>query len=101
MTPEGEIKKWVDTLLESFSTHTPLWWFKPVQHGLGRRALDYIGCCNGHFFAVETKAPGEDLTPFQHQTAKMMHDSGARVFIISSIPGIKALGKWMQGTKVK
>lgn len=96
MTPEGRVKKWVDALLASFATHKPMWWYKPVQHGFGKRALDYIGCCNGKFFSIETKAPDEWLTPYQRGTAREIIESGGAVFIISTIEGAAALGRWLK-----
>lgn len=96
MTPEGKVKQWIDTLLESFSTHRPLWWFKPVQSGYGKRALDYIGCCNGKFFGVEAKEPGKYPTPYQRITMREMYYSGAAVFSISTIEGVAAFGRWLK-----
>jgi hypothetical protein len=99
VTPEGRIKREVDRLLErmqSVNLAAPdVWWFKPVQSGFGKRALDYVGCFKGRFFAIETKAPGEELTRFQKLTAFSMCMSGAAVWIISEIETIDRLEDWM------
>jgi hypothetical protein len=95
-TPEGRVKVWVDALLASFAERKPVWWFKPVQAGFGKPALDYIGCCNGKFFSVETKAPGEWLTPYQRGTARNIIEAGGTVFIISTIEGAAAFGRWLK-----
>jgi hypothetical protein len=95
-TPEGRVKLWVDAMLATFSAQKPLWYFKPVQQGFGKPALDYIGCCNGRFFSVEAKAPGEWLTPYQRTTAREIIESGGAVFIVSSLAGAAALGRWLK-----
>lgn len=75
-TPEGAVKRAVKKALAA----TRLWYFMPVQNGMGRVGIpDFIGCVPyvvrpedvgrtvGLFFAVETKAPGkvEATTPNQ------------------------------------
>src|SRR5262245_28113125 len=97
MTPEGYVKREVDKVLALCGK--PTWWFKPVQSGYGKRALDYVGCLNGRFFAVETKAPGEKLTQFQRLTCLAMHQSGAAVFIVSTTEGVQAFARWVGNVK--
>jgi hypothetical protein len=56
--------------------------FWPVPMGLGATTLDCLGCYNGKFFAVETKAPGKELTPRQRIIMANMRRAGGLVFII-------------------
>jgi hypothetical protein len=99
MTPEGRVKVWVDAMLASYAESMPMWWFKPVQSGMGKRALDYIVCVNGIFLAIEAKDEGKWLTPFQRQTARDIINSGGSVFIVSTIEGAAALGRWLKKQK--
>lgn len=67
-TPEGVVKRAVKKILAT----TRLWYFMPVQNGMGRVGIpDFVGCLPyvirpedvgktvGLFFSVETKAPGK------------------------------------------
>jgi hypothetical protein len=92
MTPEGKVKKAVKYLLDTI----PLVYYEyDVPVGYGRPRLDFTGCSAGRFFAVETKAPGEWLTPRQRVTALHIHEAGGRVFIISGELGLAALERWL------
>lgn len=80
-TPEGRIKDKVKKVL----LNTPkCYYHMPVQNGMGRPTLDFIGCCAGRFFGIETKAPGKKPTPRQLCTINLMEDAGAKVFVIDS-----------------
>jgi hypothetical protein len=78
-TPEGKVKDNVKALLTEHGAYQ----FWPVQTGYGRRTLDALCCHHGHFFAIETKRDGEDLTPFQKNTRAEMLHAGAKVFRVS------------------
>ena len=53
MTPEGKVKAQIDKLLKAHD----VWYFKPVQTGLGVRGTpDYLCLLQGRFFAIEAKA---------------------------------------------
>jgi hypothetical protein len=67
----------------------------PVPTGFGEPGLDYEGCLNGLFFAIETKAPGGWLTPRQRRTALAILAGGGKVFIISSEEGLEAFKRWV------
>lgn len=79
MTPEGKIKFHVKQALQA-STCT--WYFMPVQSGYGKTVLDFIGCHDGQFFAIETKAPGKKPTRMQDNCIKDLKSVNARVFVI-------------------
>jgi hypothetical protein len=96
VTPEGQIKARVDAILQTYAeTGLVMWVFKPVQSGYGKRALDYLCCIKGRMLAIETKRRGQDLTPFQRQTALAIYEAGGTVFIINSTDGLQALARWL------
>jgi hypothetical protein len=57
----------------------------PVQSGLGAPCLDCHGCYQGHYFAVETKAPGKKPTPLQNITIASIRAAGGIVFVVDTI----------------
>lgn len=81
MTPEGKVKEKVKKLLKKYNVY----YFMPVQMGLGKRSLDFLGCIGGNFFAVETKASGKSLTKMQEAIVREMQKTGADVFVIDSV----------------
>lgn len=95
MTPEGRVKQSVKEIIKSYKPHVYAHW--PVMNGMGAPTLDCVGCANGEFFAVETKAEGKDLTPRQRVTREEMQKAGARVFVIVGVEDIelKAFDSWL------
>jgi len=81
MTPEGKIKRAVSRAIAKFPN---VYKFMPVPAGFGPSSLDYLLCVNGHFLAIETKAPGKKLTPRQQLCAKQITDAGGLVLVIDS-----------------
>jgi len=102
MTPEGRVKKLVSSYLEELAKYLDIHGFEMytsmfVPTGYGKRnSLDYTLCLAGHFVAIETKAPGEWLTPQQRLTCRNMYYSGATVFIISGAVGLQAFKDWVK-----
>lgn len=76
MTPEGKVKKKVSALLKERGVY----YFMPVQNGMGKPGLDYHCIHKGVGFCVETKAPGGKLTARQELTATEVRDAGGYVF---------------------
>ena len=96
-TPEGAVKARIDALLEAYQERgVVMWWYKPVQNGMGKRALDYICCIAGRFVAIEAKRPGETLRPLQRQTAREIVAADGKVFIISGPDGLCAFTRWLE-----
>lgn len=77
-TPEGKVKARVKKLLDEHGA----WHNWPVPAGYGIPMLDCVGCHRGEFFAVETKAPGQHMTPRQQFTKDEMEKAGGKVFVI-------------------
>jgi hypothetical protein len=80
MTPEGRVKNKVRAVLNQYAPG--VWYFMPVQNGMGKPALDFIGAAWGQAFAVETKAPGKKPTPRQDGTIAAMALAYYKVFVI-------------------
>ena len=67
-----------------------------VPSGYGAPTLDFDGAIRGHAFAIETKAPGEALSPRQLSTIEKMEVGGIRVFAIDGPEGCTVLEQWLQ-----
>ena len=80
-TPEGKIKI---ALKRELSRVPESYQFWPVQMGLGAATLDCLLCVAGHFVAIETKAPGKELTARQEITRKALAKAGAMVYVVDS-----------------
>lgn len=88
MTPEGKVKARVKRLLNQMGVEFDM----PVPSGFGKQQLDFCPCSvDGHLLIIETKAPGEWLTPLQRVTSMRWLKTGATVFIISDQAGLDAL----------
>jgi hypothetical protein len=97
-TPEGRVKDKVKRLLKKHGAYQ----FWPVQMGYGAATLDCLGCHNGHFFGIETKAPGKKPTPRQRLTMDDMREANGAVFVIgergshdSGYSGMDKLETWL------
>lgn len=92
MTPEGKVKAKVKALLNAQGVEFDM----PVQAGYSRQMLDFCPCSvNGHLLIIETKAPGEWLTPLQRTTAVRWLKTGASVFVVSNEAGLIALSRFI------
>lgn len=84
---EERVKGRVKKLLKKYGAY----YFMPVQSGFGAASLDFLGCHQGRFFAVETKAPGKHLTARQELIQQMIEAVGSEgiVFVIGEqfVPG--------------
>ena len=81
-TPEGKVKEQVKRALKTLQAKGyPLYYHMPVQNGMGKPTLDFVGCIAGKFFAIETKASGKKPTERQQGTIEEMQKAGANVFV--------------------
>jgi len=92
MTPEGKVKKLVRELLHKHDVY----YFMPVQQGMGSPSLDFLCCHRGRFFAIETKGSNTSMTLRQRATAEAMENAGAAVFLVTPIMGYGVLQKWLE-----
>lgn len=79
-TPENIVKNNVKKVLDKFKSQIDGFW--PVPSGYGESHLDYVGCIDGQFFAIETKAPGKKPTPRQLERIRRVELAGGMVFVI-------------------
>ena len=77
-TPEGRVKDGVKMVLAKYKVY----YHCPVQNGMGAPSLDFIGCHVGHYFGIETKAPGKRPTPRQLITMANITRCGGKIFVI-------------------
>lgn len=75
---EKYVKEQIKKLLKKYSAY----YHMPVQSGFGAPSLDFVGCHEGRFFAVEAKRPGKKMTPRQRLTMEMMQEAGGTVFLV-------------------
>lgn len=81
MTPEGRVKAAVKRRLESRG----VWFYMPVQNGMGRVGIpDFICCMDGRFLAIETKAPGKrgDVTANQQRNLNDIAAAGGTALVV-------------------
>lgn len=91
-TPEGAVKELVKRVLRAYGAYAHM----PVQMGYGAPSLDFIGCHEGRFFAIETKAPGKKLTERQRKTAQDMMRAGGAVFVVEGPDTLRLFEHWLQ-----
>ena len=56
-------------------------YWMPVPGPVGAPFLDFVGCYNGRFFAIETKAPGQKPTPRQQINIALVEQSRGEVWV--------------------
>lgn len=91
MTPEGKVKARIKKILDA---QIGMYYFMPVQNGMGQPSLDYVGWHHGLPFAIEAKAPGNTPTQRQEATIQKMVAAGARVFVIDGT--MDELEEWLR-----
>jgi len=55
-------------------------YWMPVPGSMGVPFLDFVGCYNGRFFAIETKAPGQQPTPRQQINIALVEQARGEVW---------------------
>ena len=91
-TPEGKVKAKVSALLKKYGAY----WHCPVQNGMGKPSLDFVGCHNSRFFAVETKAGNKQPTARQEQTIKEIQQAKGPCFVVNEVEGFESLQFWLE-----
>lgn len=111
VTPEGRVKKKISEVLKTFPS---VYYFMPVQHGLGAAGLDYH-CVVGKMFQfgivaemipiaffIEAKKPGDGPTGRQDNFIRERREKqNARTFVIDEDPtinkgkGLEDLALWL------
>lgn len=95
-TPESRVKSKVKELLAKYTIYGN--W--PVPGGYGTPMLDFVGCYRGWFFAIETKAEGEVLTPRQEFVAEQIREAEGLVFIVTGLNHERDPDSWQGWTSL-
>jgi hypothetical protein len=89
-TPEGAVKRAVKKRLKELGVY----YFMPVQNGLGRVGIpDFICCYKGRFIAIETKRPGarDKTTPNQDREIAAINSAGGVAVVVDDVSQIEVL----------
>ena len=92
-TPEGKVKDAIKRTLAEYGAYRHM----PVQNGMGAPTLDFVGCHDGRYFAIEAKAPGKRPTARQENTMRAIRAAGGKVFVIDSEDDHYELRRWLEG----
>jgi hypothetical protein len=91
-TPEAKVKLKVKVILAMYNVY----WHCPVQNGMGAPSLDFICCCKGRYFAIETKAGNKRPTERQQTTIDSIQQAGGNVFVVNEVEGMDHLQEWLK-----
>lgn len=96
MTPEAAVKKQIKQILEELKCY----YFMPPANGYGRAGiLDFVGCIEGQFFAIEAKAGKGTTTALQDREIERIRSCGGLAVVVNeqNIGRLKnALQLWTQ-----
>lgn len=90
MTPEGRVKHAVKKRLKAAG----VWFYMPVQNGMGRVGIpDFVCCIDGQFVAFETKAPGKRHTLTSNQQSEItgIHQSGGVAVVVDDASQVEEI----------
>lgn len=94
MTPEGKVKKRVKAILDELRVY----YFSPMQNGMGRAGIpDIIACHGGRFIGIECKAGNNKPTALQERELNRILNAGGEAFVINeeNIEQLKGELIWM------
>lgn len=89
-TPENKVKNACKKELKS----RDIWYYMPVQNGMGVVGIpDIIGCWNGWFVGIETKAPGKmaNVTPNQKMRLAEIEKAGGLALVIDDVEVLRSI----------
>lgn len=92
MTPEGKVKAAVKRWLKAKG----VWYFMPVQTGMGVSGIPDLLCCwQGTFIAIETKAPGKrgNVTELQKYQMEGIRRAGGVAVVVDDASQLEAIWK--------
>ncbi|MDO4706268.1 MAG: hypothetical protein Q4A98_08710 [Comamonadaceae bacterium] len=97
-TPEGKVKQKVIAWLKQRGVYYAM----PVGGPYGRAGIpDFLCCYQGHYLAIETKAPGKrsTLRPSQAQQIAQITHAGGSALIVDDVRQLDEWERqWMSGT---
>lgn len=89
-TPEGRVKAQVKKFLKSLG----VWYYMPVQNGMGVTGIpDFICCFRGLFLAIECKAPGKlaNVSANQQERIKEIREAGGAAVVVDDVVQVKKM----------
>lgn len=97
---EAQVKRWIRDVLEEYNVY----YFMPVQSGLGASGLDFhcvVNWCNiPYAFFIEAKEFGKLPTDRQDLFIENRRKyQKAKTFVIDGMVGVAKLRTWLQGIK--
>jgi hypothetical protein len=92
-TPEGNIKRKINLLLDSYGNH--VYTFMPVPSGYGVATIDYFVCMDGIFVGIEAKAPGKRPTARQESTLADIRAAGGSTFVVDGDESLEVLKQFL------
>ncbi len=95
MTPEGNVKEKVKPLLTKYEP--AIYYFMPRGTTYGTSGVpDFIGCFEGRFFGIETKAGSNKPTAMQVHQMSLIEGAGGRSFVVNEDPEtLKQVKDWI------
>lgn len=84
MTPEGRVKGAVKKWLVARN----IWFYMPVQTGLGVGGIpDFVCCWKGRFLGIETKAPGKRAytSALQKRQLAAIDEAGGLTIVVDDV----------------
>lgn len=88
MTPEGRVKEAVRKFLRAKG----VWFYQPVQNGMGQVGIpDFVCCYRGIFIAIETKAPGKlsGVTANQRRVLDQIKEHGGLALVVDDVAALE------------
>lgn len=93
---ESSTKGFVKKMLAKFPPEE-LWYNMPVPFGYGSSIVDFVGCCRGWFFIIETKRPkGGHTMGRQVETMRKVHEANGLVFFAADQEDVDAIGRILE-----
>lgn len=89
-TPEGKVKEACKRLLKQHG----IYFYMPMQNGMGVVGIpDIIACWDGHFLAIETKAPGKraNTTANQKRQLRLIDEAGGTAVVVDDPEQLRLL----------
>jgi hypothetical protein len=92
VTDEGRVKEGVKKLLKQYGAY----YHMPVLSGYGKPSLDFVGCHNSRFFAIETKKGDLQPTVRQERTIREIQLAKGPAFVVNEVSGWEELEDWLK-----
>jgi hypothetical protein len=89
-TPEGRVKADIKRWLQDRG----IWFYMPVQNGMGVTGIpDFICCWGGNFLGIEAKAPGKRANVSANQERQIMeiHQAGGAALVVDDVSQLAVL----------